>query len=68
MVNVYGNEIIENGGELSISDNGDIIVTRNTEELYSGMVANDNFISKDWYFMNMSSVERELMSSYEYAN
>ena len=35
MVDIYGNEILQNGGELSISDNGDIYVTRQTEELYS---------------------------------
>jgi hypothetical protein len=36
MVDIYGNEILENGGELSIQDNGDIYVTRQIEELYSG--------------------------------
>ena len=35
MVTLYGNEILTNGGELQVADNGDIMVTRQIEQLYT---------------------------------
>lgn len=68
MVTTYGNEILANGGELQVADNGDVIVTRQQEELYSNDISSSELMSKDWYFMNVSMAEYDLMSEYEWAN
>ena len=57
---------MQNGGELSISDNGDIYVTRQTEELYSNSDWTDSFTTKDIYFINITKAEVDNMSSYEF--
>ena len=66
MVNVYGDEVLQNGGQLTIQDNGDIYITRQTEELYGGSLYQGTFIEKDQYFINMSKAERWIMSDFEY--
>ena len=65
VVETYADEIIANGGEIQVGDNGDVYVTRHSEELYDGL-PEDKWTVKDWYFMNMSLAEREIMSDYEY--
>lgn len=66
IVNTYGDEILTNGGELSIADNGDVNISRQSEELYWVDISNATFTSKDWYFMNMSISERDIMSDNEW--
>lgn len=67
MVDTYGNEILANHGELSIADNGDIFVTRQSEELYTEL-PEEQQTTKDYYFINMNISEQELMSGYEFEN
>jgi hypothetical protein len=66
MVETYADEIISNGGEIQVADNGDIYVTRQLEELYDTTDPEDKWTTKDWYFINMSRAERDIMSDYEY--
>lgn len=65
---IYGDEIISNGGELSISDNGDIMITRNTESLYSNDLSTSGLMTKEYFFNNISTTERDLMSDFEQSN
>ncbi len=68
IVKAYGDEILANGGELEVADNGDIMVTKQIEEAYNVSINDSELISKDWFFMNVSMAEYHLMSSYEQIN